>query len=990
MATLEDQRKQLEEAIKKGNLSRTQIEDQKQRIREAELLLRRKKRPRFTPRKEREARRKVLQEQIPYAKGEVSRAEKELGIYQSQLGQSKAQLEVALKEKEYYDRARKLAFDFYGGDKRAAIVAGYFLNEGTLGRKAYRYYEKYLNYLRDKYKNVEPTPVYEINPKYKDLNYTPAELPEDYFQEILPTSYEEPTSKYGYSYEDIAYVKLGDNQFKPIKVGKEATFDLKPTNNFRIEDFLSRQSLSNEAFTQKQEILINPPNLKTTKVPPAIQIALTKQGYNQIKQVFDKIYYTKKYKSIVVFDNEGNKVLIPEGKVTRLANAIRTAKNYLGIKSLNPEDRKAVKGLSIAALFATAGAGFYAAEGLAFASQATRGLKYSTALATPRVITEPLDVVYEKIPSTEGKYGGGLKGFGTSLLLTTRFPTGGLAYGSKFAQDLALDPVGSIANMKQFASERPLEFTGILAGGSKRVKAFGESTIRRIGGQTKARVFEVEVPNYGPVKIVETPKYGKIAFIEGTFAQSEKIVIKRQLELSIRPQRFVFTSAGKQGVKLGKAGKGSGFEVIAASKPLRGLYEAPPAKFLKEAYQLTQTESNILSYYTQAGARDRLFITPTDIVSLITGKADLSPTRASALLRRSKYPKTDKWVYDTARNLSEGKGIPQNAKKIINELYNEFLREPLEWNGEIYKGEKKVKLINNTNFKGLGKGIKLKVAIALLQYQFKTGKTLVGGAEILSGILPYGPESQLVEAIGTRFYRRDIKDLRRAKGVGKVKEITDFLTGQRRGQSFTQIGPDLLELEYVRAFNKRGKTRKQREIALQDYLTRTKETRNRPKASRVRPRPTKVRVRQRDIFEEMLRPRRRERERPRERIMDRERIRERTRERARVRPRERIMDRIISRPRERPPRIRDRFRERPRVRPPRTPPRQPPRRPPFRPPRIITPQRERRVGKKKKRLIRGGPLARPLPTAFETLVTDIKRKKAAKKEYTGFEEFRFI
>lgn len=396
----------------------------------------------------------------------------------------------------------------------------------------------------------------------------------------------------------------------------------------------------------------------------------------------------------------------------------------------------------------------------------------------------------------------GIKGFGEGMVIR-RVPILGVAYASSLVQDLVKSPK---ATAKSFAeSLKQPETIGMLLGGSRTVTSYAEAGIRRLAGQPMFKVTTENIPGYGAAKVIESSKYGRIVYLEGEFAQSEKLRILDQLEMTNKPGRVVFVQGSPKAIEMAKLaegrGKGVGFEVIEVGKPLRGFYEAPPIKFLRDAFKDIKTESGLLTHYLEAGGRSRLLVpTPSEIRKLIEGEVVLKESRPSVQLRRAAYPKTQKWIYETAKAIERGVEIPKEYMRTVNYYYSRFLKEPYKFGEKIYEGKEKVDLVNTKNLRGRGSGLKLKVYSALLQFQKETKAQLIGGAEVLSGVSPFGPESQLVSGLGTRFYRRSLEDLRKAKKISTTEKVTTFLTRTRRGQAFAIVGGGLLEFEYVRAY----------------------------------------------------------------------------------------------------------------------------------------------------------------------------------------------
>jgi hypothetical protein len=574
------------------------------------------------------------------------------------------------------------------------------------------------------------------------------------------------------------------------------------------------------------------------------------------------------------------------------------------------------------------------------------------------------------------------------------------AYMTKIGKDLFKDPLGTIYGFTEYATQEPAETAGFLFGAGLIEKGLmkAEKGIRKLAKQPEFKVNTVNVPGYGEIKVVESAKYGKLKWIEGVFSESEKVNIMNQLQRAGRKGRYVFVQSSPSGIKLTKLPTGTyGFEVISATKPLRGFYENPPMKFLNK-FKKDLGEPEVLTHYLELTGQRRGLRSPQDIVNILTGDATFGK-RPSVQLRRAQYPKTPRWIYQIADALDNNKKIPKASMKNINKWYNKFLKEPIEWNGQTYVGKAKLDLINQMNIKGQASGLKLKTYAALLQYSLDTRTPLIGGAEIIAGVSPWGPESQLISPPGTRFYRKSLKDLRRAKDVTPMEKITNFLTQTQRGQGFAEIGGQLIEFDFFRAYGGKpkptgGKTPAQ---VLGETLIGSTSRRRTP--TRLRPPsilPTTL------ITVERERPRT-ERQRTRERTRPRD-----TRftltareQRTRERPRE-ARGRFTLTPRRERPRD-TRFtltprRERPRDDRPRTRPRDDRPRPrKTRPrPRLtfkeIVPwlYRPKKKGKKKKKIkqIRKGRLFALRPTAFQLAAgIDLTGKKAL-PDITGFEVLR--
>jgi len=498
----------------------------------------------------------------------------------------------------------------------------------------------------------------------------------------------------------------------------------------------------------------------------------------------------------------------------------RLPSKEVGIGNIYPEDIV----LGGAGLAASGGLGLISAESFG-AIKIPAKVKYGTSVVFSKKITDFSSGITDLFqPESQlGKFG---KGYGVGYVTTARLPTVGVAYGTELLKGLFLRPSETISGIKQFAKESPAEFSGMLAGGSARVRSEAERLGRRSLGGTEFKV-EIFKTNYGDVKIIDTQKYGKIAYVEGKFAQSEKLERAKQLSKSKGVNRVVFTQASAQAIPLSQTGKGSGFTVI-QGKPLRGFYEAPPLEFLRQLGQQVQgVESGIYSFYLNAQSRSLLGNPFEGLTDIFTGKAELGNARPSVQLRRASYPQTDKWIYETSNSLESSNKIPTKYSQIINKYYQRFLAEPFTdefLQGRVLVGKEKLDHINKVNLKGKGTGNKLKFYAALLQFQKENiGKQLIGGAEVLSTIQPYGPESQIVTGIGTKFYRRSLTDLRKAKRVTPFENIIAKVTGVQRGQAFSMIEGGLVEFEFFRAGRKIDRRLKQKVKGKIEPVTNLKE-----------------------------------------------------------------------------------------------------------------------------------------------------------------------
>jgi len=653
------------------------------------------------------------------------------------------------------------------------------------------------------------------------------------------------------------------------------------------------------------------------------------------------------------------------------------------------------------------GFGGYAYAGIGLSKLASPGV--ATSFLASKPITTMGNLLYQSAPTPKTRTGGFIKAATSSALITGFAPGVGVAYSAELGKGLATDPFETATALKQFATTSPEELLGFAVGGPifTRGARVIEAGVSRVRGRL-APVTKVTIPKYGEVYIQKVPKYGDVVWVKGSLAATEKITVMRQIQKLTGRKPRIFVSVSQKGVptKVFSNTRGAGFEVRQIDNPMRGLYEAPPWEFLKKHIGVTKTEAGAASYYASL-SRERLLPDPLGFIDILTGKAKITRQRPFEYLRRTaKGIDTPSWIQKVAKAMKANKSIPKAQSKLVNKYYNDFMRRPIEFNGKTYVGTAKANLLNKINLRLKGSGTKLKVYSALMEYQIQKRVQLIGGAENLSGILPFGPESQVVSAIGTRFFLRSIKDLRKGVKPTPLGNVVEFLTGTKRGEARALIEGKFVELQPVRAFPGKVSKAKVRKIdtsfggdfSITDSLISTgakvikrtiRESKKRP-VSPPRPIPlfvyslllgdTRPRTTRRDVtFTNFLiresRGPRKEKARPRK--VDR-------REEFRLLPR-------VDRPRKVDRRGPRRLPREPRdPREPRAP------RVPERPP---TPEnflmqfrkKKKKVKKKEKTKIKRKPIGRVIkPTAFQLIegVPLVSKSTKKTKDFTGFEIFR--
>jgi hypothetical protein len=453
-------------------------------------------------------------------------------------------------------------------------------------------------------------------------------------------------------------------------------------------------------------------------------------------------------------------------------------------------------------------------------------------LAAPRValpiifskpITEAATTAYESVGDPATREGRFAKAAAAGAAIEGWAPGIGVAYGAEIGKGLIFEPHETIRGSAEYIKERPEEVFGFAIGGGLIRKGATEieAGIRNIEGRWKGvkRQFDIEIvrdPTFkkatglDELKVLKHPRFGEIVWIEGKIAQSEKIAVMKQMDKLRGVKQRYFIQVGPEGIptKMFSNRKGRGFEVREVEQSMRGLYEAPPSTFLEKALGV-QGEAGAYSFYAQLrGDRFRLPNPVDAVTAVLTGK-EFKRTRPMLNIRRTLKPhKVERWVVEVAEHFNEGKPLTKSAKLKLNEWYKKFKERPHEMlNGQVMKGEAKQAYVHRYNLQNKGKGKQLEAYMALLEYQFQTGKSLPGGPELLSGILPYGPESQILVAPGTRYFEKSAVDLRRARERTRVGRTVDWLTGTPRGEFFAEIpGAGLLEIQPQRAFPGRKPT----------------------------------------------------------------------------------------------------------------------------------------------------------------------------------------
>ena len=362
----------------------------------------------------------------------------------------------------------------------------------------------------------------------------------------------------------------------------------------------------------------------------------------------------------------------------------------------------------------------------------------------------------------------------------------------------------------EFVKQKPEEFFGFMigAGLSGRIYEAPEAILRR---KRFVNSEKINIPGYGEVVLEKNvPGYGDVVWVKGKFAQSEKIAISEQISRLKGVKVNVFSQVSPTGIVTTFFPKriGKGFEVT-TGKPMRGFYEAPPFKFLEaEGF----SGAGALSFYSELGGRRGLNVpTPKGLWDAIFK----TPGRPVQYLRSIQKPiKMPRWIREGFESIEKGKSFSKLTKTKIKELLKRFKEEELInvdpadfWKREkAYSGQAKVDFINNINLKGQGKGRALDIYLAMLQYQKETGGQLIGGPELLSKIMPYGPEAQLLTGPGTRFFEKAAFDRRRARPEQTTtSKIMEFLTGVERKELVTRIDGQLVEIQPLRTVGRKIK-----------------------------------------------------------------------------------------------------------------------------------------------------------------------------------------
>ena len=447
----------------------------------------------------------------------------------------------------------------------------------------------------------------------------------------------------------------------------------------------------------------------------------------------------------------------------------------------------------------------------------------ATALIASKPITNISNMLYEGI-ETKTKTGGFVKSSIFSLGITSLAPIVGTAYGLELSKGLVTKPKETVYGLVDFATEKPEELAGFAVGGALlgRGARYGELKARGLAGRA-AKTTTHEIPGYGEVKIQNIPKYGEVVWVKGAYSMTEKVAVMKQVNSLLGTKKRMFVQVSAQGtpMTLFSNRKGAGFEVKQIGNPVRGLYEAPHWEFLKKH---GLSEAGAASGYSGLGGREGILPSPVGFIETLIGKAKVTRQRPFEYLRRTYGEiKLPEWIASATDSILGKKKIPASSQKVINKYYNEFINEPISFNkyeiktvlgkkrlklsDEIieYTGQAKLKLTNDLNLRSRGSGQALKYYVAMLQYQNKFKLQLPSGAENLSGILPFGAESQLVSGLGTRFFTKSIKDLRKSTTPSFAGKLLEFVTGTKRGEAVAMIDGALVEIQPVRAFP--GKTK---------------------------------------------------------------------------------------------------------------------------------------------------------------------------------------
>lgn len=598
-------------------------------------------------------------------------------------------------------------------------------------------------------------------------------------------------------------------------------------------------------------------------------------------------------------------------------------------------------------------------------------LKKGLTFAFSNVFTTPVNVAYESVYQPTTNVGKFLKAAATGVAIT-RVPTLGEAYLADLTKALITKP----KQVAKAAVESPAETLGFGVGAGLLGRGLNLVELQFRG----IKVEKINLPGYGEVIIQKIPKYKDIVWVKGAFAQSEKVGIMEQINRLKGRKERVFVQVSSQGIptKVFSNTKNMGFEVTQVSNPMRGLYQAPPFKFLEGYKNLINTDYGALSFYASASRRT---ILPNPLELLRSSSRDVFSTQRpfEYIERTYKGIETPKWISEVANAMKEGKDIPKQHKSLVDKLYKEFLNTPIEYKGKFYKGIEKANLLNYLNLRLRGSGIKLKVYSALLEYQNKNKVSLAGGAENLSGVVPFGPESQVVRALGTRFFAKSIKDLRKGVKPSLTGKVVELLTGTKRGQKVAMIEGQMVEIQPVRSFEggkrlpKGKKLSKFKPEEFEPTLVDRLINRRREGVKRPVPRPFVSRYTPReDTYDRNLR-RVNDLLRPESRIerVERPRITPRT-PRVTLRPRRPITPRVE------PPRVTLRPRY-PRIRPPRR------KKTPETPrPQKLTPKEIQKIKKLKEKQLKDGYLT--MPTVYDELIGRVGRTTT--KKISGFEVSR--
>jgi hypothetical protein len=607
------------------------------------------------------------------------------------------------------------------------------------------------------------------------------------------------------------------------------------------------------------------------------------------------------------------------------------------------------------------------------AGLAKLGVKKGLTFTLSSLITKPANVVYEKYtPQPKTNVGKFAKASITGLAIT-RSPLLAEAYLADITKALITKP----GQVVKSAWENKAETAGFIVGGGLLGKGLNLAELQFRG----IKVEKVNLPKYGEVIIQKIPKYKDIVWVKGAMAQTEKLAVMEQINRIKGNKERVFVQVSPKGIpsKVFSNTKNLGFETVEVSNPMRGLYQAPPMKFLEKYKDIINTNYGAASYYAGGSGRRTILPNPLDLLRSKVSDTFSTQRPAEYIERTYKEVNTPDWIKETSQSLEQGKGIPKKYQEIYNKLYKRFLETPSKFNGKDYIGLEKQKLVNNLNLKGKGNGVKLKVYAALLEYQNKNKVKLAGGAENLSQILPYGAESQIVRALGTRFFEKSIKDLRKGVKPSISRKIIELITGTKRGQKVAMIDGQMVEIYPVRSFDRTNlrrtkvKSEKFKQEDVSDKLVKDILGERRREGGRniTPPRPLLLRENIRNIDR---------RTRPINRIDN---LLTPTRDRTRE-ERPRTIIREVPRRPERPRTI---IREVPRR----------PERPRPNPPRRPEPPKEiiRNLGRDEKPILKKGKNIRKktdyltMPTIFEQLSGGVRKGERAKGRVSGFEAMRF-